>query len=141
MAEVARHAITKGKRRLTNTEDLEEEALLNAVIRLNARVLALVLGTLFGLVIFVSTNWLLIKGGHVTPSGEYVVGPHLRLLSQFFIGYDVSFVGSLIGFLYGFVVGAVCGGLIGWIYNWVLSLKKRVVGKRSTTIADRNEVP
>jgi len=34
----------------------------------------------------------------MTERGEYIVGPHLQLLSQFFIGYKVSFWGSIIGF-------------------------------------------
>ena len=41
---------------------------------------------LFAMVIFVVTNWLVIQGGHVNAQGEQVVGPHLALLGQFFIG-------------------------------------------------------
>jgi hypothetical protein len=88
-------------------------------------VLGLILGILSGLIVFVATNWLLIKGGHITPTGEYVVGPHLQLLSQFFIGYEISFLGSIIGFLYGFLVGALSGALIGWVYNGVVFFSKR----------------
>ena len=92
-----------------------EEKLLRGVLRLNAKILGLVLGILMGLVIFIGTNWLLIKGGQMTPGGKYVVGPHLQLLGQFFIGYQVSFLGSIIGFFYGFALGTVCGSAIGWI--------------------------
>jgi len=86
--------------------------------------LGLILGLLFGLVIFLATNWLVIKGGPITRSGKEIVGPHLQLLSQFFIGYSVSFLGSIIGFLYGFAAGTICGTFIGWIYNWIVDLKK-----------------
>ena len=55
-----------------------EEALFSGVLRLNGKILGLVLGILLGLAIFIATNWLVIKGGHITPSGEYVVGPELR---------------------------------------------------------------
>ncbi len=103
----------------------EEEKLFKAVLRLNAKVIGLVLGILFGLFIFVATNWLILKGGHLTSEGEYVVGPHLQLLSQFFIGYRVSFVGSLIGFAYGFAIGTLSGALLGWIYNVIVDFRNR----------------
>ena len=68
------------------------------------------MGTVLGFCVFAATNFLVLKGGER-------VGPHLSLLSQFFIGYRVSFVGSLIGALYGFVLGYVLGHLNAWIYN------------------------
>ena len=87
-----------------------EERLFRGVLLLNTKVFGLSLGLLFGLGIFIATNWLVLKGGKV-------IGPHLRLLSQYFIGYRVSFFGSLIGFAYGFSVGTLSGSLMGWIYN------------------------
>jgi hypothetical protein len=101
-----------------------EEKLFTGILRLNARILGLTLGILMGLLIFIATNWLLIKGGSIDANGEYVVGPHLQLLSQFFIGYKVSFIGSIIGFFYGFALGTLCGALIGWIYNKIVDLRK-----------------
>jgi hypothetical protein len=98
------------------------EKLFSACLRLNAKIFGLTVGILSGLAIFFATNWLVIKGGHITPSGKYVVGPHLQLLSQYFIGYKVSFWGSIIGFFYGFGLGAVCGAAIGWIYNKITKL-------------------
>ena len=103
---------------------IDEEKLFTGILRLNARILGLILGILMGSLIFIATNWLLIKGGHITPNGEYVVGPHLQLLSQFFIGYKVSFLGSIIGFFYGFALGTLCGALIGWIYNKIVDFRK-----------------
>ncbi len=78
-------------------------------MRLESKVLALVLGLVTGLAIFVMTNWLVLAGGHVGEHGEQIVGPNLALLGQFFIGYRVSFVGSLIGFAYGFALGTITG--------------------------------
>jgi len=97
----------------------EEDRLLRGVVWLNAKVLGLALGVLGGLVIFIATNWLVIKGGHP-------VGRHLRLLSQYFIGYRVSFLGSLIGFAYGFAVGTIGGALIGWIYNRLVAFRSNL---------------
>jgi F0F1-type ATP synthase assembly protein I len=104
----------------------DEEKLLQAVAFLNAKVLGLILGILLGLVIFIATNWLLIKGPQVTESGRQIVGPHLQLLSQFFIGYKVSFSGSIIGFLYGFAIGTISGSLIGWLYNRIVNIRHRL---------------
>ena len=94
----------------------EDEKLFTGVLWLNARVAGLVLGLLFALGIFVATNWLVIKGGDR-------VGPHLQLLSQYFIGYRVTFFGSLIGAAYGFAVGTLSGAMIGWIYNKIAKFR------------------
>ena len=99
-----------------DNQPTDEEKLFRGVLRLNAGVLGLALGVLSGLVIFIATNWLVLKGGNV-------VGPHLKLLSQYFIGYRVSFFGSLIGFVYGFAVGTLSGSLIGWIYNRITKFR------------------
>jgi tetrahydromethanopterin S-methyltransferase subunit B len=104
-------------------KETDEEKLFTGILRLNAKVFGLILGVIMGLAIFIATNWLLIKGGHINAKGEYVVGPHLQLLSQFFIGYTVSFFGSIIGFFYGFAVGTSCGAMIGWIYNKIVDLR------------------
>lgn len=100
----------------STNEEIFEEQLQKAVIRLNGNVLGIVLGLVTGLVIFAATNFLVIKGGET-------VGPHLALLGNFFIGYSVTFLGSLVGFLYGLLTGYIVGFLIGWIYNSVVYLK------------------
>ncbi len=98
---------------MANTTPLDENKLFSGILRLNAKMLGLILGVLLGLVIFIMTNWLVIKGGDP-------VGPHLGLLSQFFVGYKVSFLGSIIGFLYGLAIGTISGSLIGYIYNKIV---------------------
>ncbi len=101
-----------------DSENSNEVLLTRAVIRLSGSVLGLVFGILLGLIIFVATNWLVIKGGET-------VGPHLGLLSNFFIFYSVSFVGSLIGMIYGFVTGYLAGVMVAWVYNRVVTMKSR----------------
>jgi hypothetical protein len=101
-----------------------EELVLTRLIRLNAVVQGVVTGMLVGLGIFVATNWLVLKGGHIGPYGEPVVGPHLALLRQFFIGYRVTFLGSLIGFAYGFGSGFIVGYSVARIYNWIVDLRE-----------------
>ena len=96
---------------------VNEEKLFSGIMWLNVKALGLVLGLLFGLIVFVATNWLVIKGGDR-------VGPHLILLSQYFIGYRVTFLGSFIGFAYGFALGTLSGALLGWIYNKIVAVRK-----------------
>lgn len=95
----------------------ETDEIAGYVLRLNVKILGLVLALLFGSAIFIATNWLIIKGGEP-------VGPHLQLLGQYFIGYRITFGGSLIGFIYGAVLGGLAGGLLGWIYNGMVMLKR-----------------
>jgi hypothetical protein len=95
-----------------------EQLVLTRLLRLNATVQGLVTGLVVGLGIFVATNWLILKGGDV-------VGPHLALLGQFFIGYQVTFLGSLIGAAYGFVSGFALGYVVARVYNWIVNLKEK----------------
>ena len=94
-----------------------EQKLFSGVLWLNAKVFGLTLGIVCGLALFLATNWLVLKGGKP-------VGPHLALLSQYFIGYRVSFLGSFVGFLYGFALGTLFGSLIGWMYNRIVALRR-----------------
>ena len=100
-----------------NNDKALENVVLTRVMRLNANINGLVAGIMVGLGIFVATNWLVLKGGDV-------VGPHLGLLGQFFIGYEVSFGGSLIGFAYGFATGFVAGYSVARLYNWIVNLRE-----------------
>jgi hypothetical protein len=62
---------------------IEEEALLQEVIRLSRNVLGLTLGILFAVGIFLATNILVLKGGPA-------VGSHLQLLNQYFPVTELS---------------------------------------------------
>jgi hypothetical protein len=95
-----------------------EQIVTTRLLRVSAVVHGLVTGLLAGVAVFVATNWLVLKGGRV-------VGPHLGLLSQFFIGYRVTFLGSLIGFAYGFALGFAAGYAVAWLYNQLLDRRAR----------------
>ena len=99
-------------------DDKLEEIVFTRVLQLNAVVQGIVLGLLTGVAIFIATNWLVLKGGRV-------VGPHLSLLNQFFIGYEVSFLGSLVGFAYGCVFGFAVGYVIAVVYNFAARARER----------------
>lgn len=93
-------------------------ALNTSTARLNALVNGLACGVICGVGLLVITLWLVIKGGDV-------VGPHLALLGQYFIGYSVSWAGGFIGLLYGFMCGFAAGYGASRIYNFVADFKNR----------------
>jgi hypothetical protein len=72
------------------------------------------MGLVLGLGLLIATNVLVLKGG---PD----VGRHLSLLSNYFPGYRVTFIGSLIGFVYAFVLGYGLGRIIGSVYDWLIT--------------------
>jgi hypothetical protein len=94
-----------------------QDVILTRALHLSAAVQGMVTGLVAGLGVFIATNWLLLKGGDI-------VGPHLALLGQFFIGYRVSFVGSLIGFAYAFVAGYIVGYGVAWMYNHIAARRE-----------------
>ena len=85
------------------------------LLRMNEQGWGIAFGLLLGLGLFAATNFLVIKGGAV-------VGPHLELLSVFFPGYRVTFLGSFVGFVYAFVVGYGFGRTVSLIYNRLIKL-------------------
>lgn len=90
--------------------ETEEAELEHAVVLLNEKLLGIVLGILLGMGLFLVTNFLVLKGGKE-------IGPHLALLTVFFPGYRVTFLGSFVGFFYMFIVGFGSGVVIGAVYN------------------------
>jgi hypothetical protein len=99
-----------------HTNPKAKEEISRAVARIQAGVMAFVCGLIGGLGIFIATVWLLLEGG---PK----VGSHLQLLSNYFIGYSVTWGGSLIGFFYGALTGSVLGWMVGYIYNKIVGIR------------------
>ncbi len=92
--------------------DAERELIRAAIVRLRARMMALVFGMVGGVGLLVATLWLVIRGGPT-------VGQHLGLLANYFPGYEVTWTGGLVGFCYGALTGAVIGWSIASIYNYL----------------------
>jgi hypothetical protein len=90
----------------------DEQVLRRVMLRMNEQGWGIALGLVLGFGLFIATNVLVARGGDH-------VGPHLSLLSVYFPGYRVTFLGSLIGFVYAFVVGYGIGRTIGVVYNRV----------------------
>lgn len=95
--------------------DATQKIIVRSLARLDGTALGIALGLLFGLTVFLATNFLIYKGGDV-------IGPNLALLGQFFIGYEVSYSGSVIGMIYGIMAGFVVGWLIAFFRNLAVSV-------------------
>ncbi len=96
------------------TASVEEQAIIRrAVVRLRARIMAVVFGMTGGLGVWIATAWLLIRGGTN-------VGEHLVLLRNYMPGFSVTWTGAFIGLFWGAVFGAAVGWLFAWVYNQVV---------------------
>jgi hypothetical protein len=98
-------------------QDNDVDGISRAVTRMRTNALAVVCAVIGGVGLFAMTAWLVIKGG---PN----VGQHLQLLSNFFIGYSVTWTGSLVGLFYGALTGGIVGWAVGTIYNKVVNLRR-----------------
>ncbi len=78
-------------------------------MKLDIKALALTLGIVWGLAIFLFTIGIVITGAH---HGSFLSG-----LDGSFFGYSLSWIGAFIGFIYGFVEGLIFGALLGFFYN------------------------
>jgi hypothetical protein len=91
-----------------SSKDLQ--TIRRAFDRVSAQGWGVALGTLVALGLFLATAILVVRGG---PNP----GPHLRLLGQYFPGYEVTWIGAFLGLLYGFLVGYGAGLTVGTLYN------------------------
>ena len=91
----------------------EARALRHAVARASEQGWGIAIGTVSGVGLWLATVTLVAKGG---PNP----GAHLELLSIYFPGYRVTWVGAWIGFVYAFVLGYAAGRTIATIYNRLL---------------------
>jgi hypothetical protein len=98
--------------------DEERRLIETSIVRLRARVTAVVFAMAGGLGLFVATIWLVIRGG---PD----VGQHLSLLDNYFPGYEVTWRGSFIGLLYGGGAGALIGWSLASLYNALVRRRDR----------------
>lgn len=101
-----------------------DDLIVQSLAKLDGLALGISIGTIFGLVTFLATNLLILKGGEQ-------IGQNLALLGQYFIGYTVTFAGSLIGLFYGFVSGFVLGWLTAFLRNFVVSIYLHILKIKS----------
>jgi hypothetical protein len=92
-----------------------ENILGKTFARMDKLAFAIAVGSVSGLLVFLATIWLVLKGGEV-------IGPNLRLLAQYFPGYTISLKGSFIAFSYSFIWGFLFGWLFAYLRNLSLGL-------------------
>jgi len=86
--------------------------------------LGVAIGFVIGLWLLSATLILVIKGGAV-------IGPNLSLLSQFLVGYSVTWSGSIVGFLYGACAGFIFGFLFAWLRNFLNHIYLTIIRRRA----------
>ena len=104
--------------------EVVQEVLTRAFLKLDRLAFGLSLGSAAGILLFLATLWLALKGGNV-------IGPNLQLLSQYFPGYRVSVGGSLVGLGYGFTAGFVIGWGFAFLRNTATFLYMAAIHRRA----------
>lgn len=92
-----------------------ESAIISGLARMDKLALALAVGAVGAVAIFLATVALILKGGNV-------VGPNLALLSQYFFGYTISIRGAFIGMAYMFFWGFILGWLFAYLRNLAIGI-------------------
>ena len=85
-----------------------------AFARMDKLAMATALGSVSGLLFFLSTIWIVIKGGDG-------MALNLELLGQYFVGYTVTLIGAVKGFGYGFIFGFLFGWLFAYLRNFLFA--------------------
>ena len=98
---------------MTMTAQSERALIHAAVVRMRARIMAVVIGLAAGTGVLIATVWLLVRGG---PN----VGEHLGLLRNYFPGFTVTWPGAFVGFFWAALAGAALGFTVAWIYNQIV---------------------
>jgi protoporphyrinogen oxidase len=108
-----------------------KEAFARAFAKLDRVAFGLSTGAMAGLLLFLSTAFLVFKGGDV-------VGPNFQLLEQYFPWYSVTPTGSLLGLGYGFLTGFVGGWGFAFFRNLVVFLYTALIQRRAERLLLRN---
>ena len=85
---------------------------------MSGNALGIALGVLLALQLFLTTNWLVVRGTAAN-------SPRAALLAEYLHGYTVSFAGSLVGALELFAVAFVLSHVLAAIYNFVARERTR----------------
>jgi protoporphyrinogen oxidase len=105
-------------------ESAVADAFAEAFAKIDRLAFGLSTGTMAGLLLFVATLALVLKGGDV-------VGPNLQLLRNYFPGYTVTLSGSLLALLYGFLVGFTTGWGFAFLRNLGVFLYTALIHRRA----------
>jgi len=118
------HEEVRGRVEAPDAEEAIQTMLASVFPKLDRVAFGLSLGTTAGLLLFLATLWLVLKGGAV-------VGPTLQLLSNYFPGYRVTVFGSVVGLAYGFLTGFVGGWGFAFLRNVAVFILAAIIHRRA----------
>ncbi|MEP6957804.1 MAG: hypothetical protein ABI980_03670, partial [Nitrospirota bacterium] len=98
----------------------EDKVIEVAFAKIDPLAFGIAVGVVSGIVIFMASAILLLRGGPV-------VGPTLSLLGNYLFGFEVTWVGAVMGLLEGGVLGFAVGALAAGLRNWALKAYAKVV--------------
>jgi protoporphyrinogen oxidase len=101
-----------------------KEAFAQVFSKLDRVAFGLSIGTVCGILLFLATLVLVLKGGDV-------LGPRLELLENYFPGYSVTPSGSLLGLGYGFFSGFIGGWCFAFLRNTSAFLYMALLHRRA----------
>jgi protoporphyrinogen oxidase len=120
------HEEIRGKEEVPTGEVTEvvREALAHVFTKLDPPAFGSALGAATGIILFLVTLILVLKGGEV-------VGPRLQLLSEFLPGYTVTAAGALVGLLYGLALGFIGGWCFAYFRNIAVFIYVAIAQRRA----------
>lgn len=108
-----------------------DELIVETFARLDPLALGVSLGSVTGLLLFLATVILLLKGGPV-------IGPRLGLLGNFFFGYQVTWAGAFLVMVQGAIGGLILGYLIAVCRNWIIDSYGYIIRRTAEAKASRD---
>ena len=84
-------------------------------MKLNIKAFALACGLLWAVSLLILTWWLIIRDG---ATGD------MLFIGKFYIGYNLSPLGSLIGAVWAFFDALIGGAIFAWLYNLLAGRSK-----------------
>lgn len=109
------------------SEKIIDKLLSRSFARIDKFAFATACGTLAGLLLFIATLWLAIKGGEN-------MGQHIQLVRQYFAGYSVSVKGAFVAFPYAFFCGFIFGWVTAYLRSIILALTLYSIKKKNEMV-------
>jgi hypothetical protein len=103
-----------------NPVETLQEKITHIFPRIDPVALGFSVGTTAGVLLFAATLFMVMKDGGIA-------GPNLALLSNFLLGFTVTFQGAVIGFLDLFILGFFLGSIIAYLRNVAVFISARVI--------------
>jgi protoporphyrinogen oxidase len=109
----------------------EKEVLASLMRRIDQFALATAVGSVFALLAFAATLWLIMKGGEGP-------GPTMQLLEQYYFGYSMTVKGAFIGMAYSFFWGFLSGWLFAYLRNFLFGFYIYLVKRKEELLTFRD---